>query len=84
MTYTLMSFSSSLFLPNRNIKIKTYKDFKKLKPLSLKLMKGFGFTKVDIYTEIQQLSPCKLLTLTEIQIFSMKLQKFENRLKVFP
>ena len=53
-------------------------------PLSLKLMKGFGFTKVDIYTEIQQLSPCKLLTLTEIQIFSMKLQKFENRLKVFP
>ena len=84
MTYTLISFSSSLFLPNRNIKIKTYKDFKNLKPLSLKLMKGFGFTKVDIYTEIQQLSPCKLLTRTEIQIFSMKLQKFENRLKVFP
>ena len=84
MNYTLIPLSTSLFLPNRNIKIKTYKDFKNLKPLSLKLMKGFGFTKVDIYTEIQQLSPCKLLTLTEIQIFSMKLQKFENRLKVFP
>ena len=66
MNYTLIPLSTSLFLPNRNIKIKTYKDFKNLKPLSLQFKKGFGFTKVDVYTKIQQLSPYKLLTLTGI------------------
>ena len=32
MNYTLIPFSSSIFLSNRNIKIKSFKDFKKLKP----------------------------------------------------
>ena len=32
MNYTLISFSSSIFLPNRKIKIKNFKDFKNLKP----------------------------------------------------
>ena len=32
MNYTLIPFSSSIFLSNRNIKIKNFKDFKKLKP----------------------------------------------------
>ena len=32
MNYTLISFSSSIFLPNRKMKIKNFKDFKNLKP----------------------------------------------------
>ena len=32
MNYTLIPFSSSIFLPNRNIKIKNFEDFKNLKP----------------------------------------------------
>ena len=35
-----------------------------LKPLTKTLNKGFGFTRVDVYTT--QLSPCILLTLTGI------------------
>ena len=47
----MIPFSSSIFLSNNNIKlkIKNYKDFKNLKPLSISLKKGFGFIKVDIY-----------------------------------
>ena len=37
MNYTLKPFSSSIFVPNRSIKIKNYKDFKFFFPLSLKL-----------------------------------------------
>ena len=50
MSYTVKSFTSCIFLPNRNIKVKNYKDFENLKPVSLTkaLNKGFGFTKVDV------------------------------------
>ena len=67
MNYTLMRLSSSIYLPNRNIKIKNYniKDFKNLKPLSLKLSRtALALLKVDVYTV--QLSPSKLLTPTGI------------------
>ena len=67
MNYTLMQLSSSIYLPNRNIKIKNYniKDFKNLKPLSLKLSTtALALLKVDVYTV--QLSPWKLLTPTGI------------------
>ena len=41
MNYTLTTFPSSLFLPNRDINIKIqYKDFKSLKLLSLKPLKS--------------------------------------------
>ena len=67
MNYTLIRLSSSIYLPNRNIKIKNYniKDFKNLKPLSLKLSRtALALLKVDVYTV--QLSPWKILTPTGI------------------
>ena len=67
MNYNLIPFSSSIFFPNWNIKIKDHNKrilnlFKT--NLTKNLKKGFGFTKVDVYTV--QISPCKLLAVTGI------------------
>ena len=53
MNYTLKPFSSSIFVPNRSIKIKNYKDFKFFFSAVTKTLnkgKGFGFIKVDVYS----------------------------------
>ena len=48
--YNLIPFSSGIFLPNNNMKIKNYKDFKNLKPFLNKILKkGFGLINVGIH-----------------------------------
>ena len=56
-------YFDNIFLPNSNIKIKNYKDFKNSKPLSLNVSKKVLAILKQIYIPI---SPYIILTLTGI------------------
>ena len=93
MNYTLIPFSSSIFLPKRNINIKNcniYKDFKNLKPPSLKLSKkalGLKAAKVDIAIYRWDVAIYSLPS-EEFKYFSWSFntysQKTENKQQVCP